>query len=345
VIDLAIEVAARAHANQVRKGTDIPYITHPFAVALLLCQAGCSEELIMAGILHDTTEDTAMTVEQIREKCGDRVAKLVQACAEPDKSLPWEERKRHTLEDLKKAPIDVKWVACADKLHNIRTIAADYKKVGDEVWKRFNRGREQQEWYYGGLLESLADSSCDRSYATFFARFKGEVEALFGKKRMEGPHLNREIERKFLVKGDSWRGKADGIMVRQGYLSTEKERVVRVRTLGERGFLAIKGSTKGISRPEYEYGIPLGEAQEMLDRLCIRPLLEKKRYALEHQGLTWKIDEFLCANQGLILAEVELAHEEQEIRLPEWVGEEVSHDPRYFNSNLVKNPYGQWGQA
>lgn len=156
--------------------------------------------------------------------------------------------------------------------------------------------------------------------------------------------MGREIERKFLVRDDSWRAGASGMELRQGYLSSAKERTVRVRTVGERGWLTIKGITRGISRQEFEYEIPLAEAREMLDTLCERPLIEKIRYRVPHAGHTWEIDEFLGDNRGLVLAEVELADEAAAVELPPWAGEEVSGDPRYFNSNLVKAPWPAWGR-
>jgi CYTH domain-containing protein len=151
-----------------------------------------------------------------------------------------------------------------------------------------------------------------------------------------------EIERKFLVNGTAWKRGATGKLYRQGYLVAEKERTVRVRVVGEVGFLTIKGPSKGIARAEYEYRIPAREAAEMLDTLCLQPLIEKYRYRIEHAGLVWEVDEFLGENQGLILAEVELADEEQRISLPDWAGEDVSHDPRYYNANLARHPFSKW---
>ena len=151
-----------------------------------------------------------------------------------------------------------------------------------------------------------------------------------------------EIERKFLVKGDSWRNLATGSFYRQGYISLAPERIVRVRTIENKGFLTIKGVTKGFSRAEYEYEIPLHDANEMLDQLCERPLIEKNRYKIEYKGLVWEVDDFLGDNQGLILAEVELIEENQEIALPGWIGEEVTGDPRYYNASLVKYPFNKW---
>ena len=182
LIDSAIEVAAKAHRNQVRRGTDIPYITHPFAVGILLSQVDCSDEVIAAGILHDTVEDTAITLEFIQENFGEKVASIVKGCSEPDKSLPWEERKNHTIESLETASMEVRLVVCSDKLHNIRTIASDYNKIGDEVWERFKRGKEKQEWYYRNLIESLNTKSENKSYLELFKLLRDEVENLFGTK-------------------------------------------------------------------------------------------------------------------------------------------------------------------
>jgi len=134
---------------------------------------------------------------------------------------------------------------------------------------------------------------------------------------------------------------AKGEIYRQGYLSRTKERVVRVRTVGERGFLTIKGLATGASRIEYEYEIPFIEAISMLETLCEKPFIEKKRYEIEFHGLVWEVDEFLEENQGLVIAEVELETEDQYYEKPVWVGEEVTGDPRYFNSNLVKHPFSK----
>ena len=180
MVDAAIEVAEEAHRGQFRKGSGIPYISHPRAVARILSDAGCSEELVAAGILHDTVEDTSLTLDFIREKFGERVAKIVQGCSEPDKSLPWEQRKLHTVEFLKTAPLEVRTVTCADKLHNLLTIIADYEVMGDDVWDRFSRGRDAQEWYYRELAASLCDQPDCHGDGTIFEQFRESVEALFG---------------------------------------------------------------------------------------------------------------------------------------------------------------------
>ncbi len=151
-----------------------------------------------------------------------------------------------------------------------------------------------------------------------------------------------EIERKYLVVGDAWRSLGSGTTYRQGYLSTVKERTVRVRVVGERATLTIKGLTVGATRTEFEYDIPVDDANHMLDELCEQPVIDKTRFIIEQNGLTWEIDEFAGANDGLIVAEVELESEDQTIDLPEWAGDEVSHDPRYFNANLIAHPYTAW---
>ena len=151
-----------------------------------------------------------------------------------------------------------------------------------------------------------------------------------------------EIERKFLVQGDGWRGLAPGKHYRQGYLSTDADRTVRVRVIEDRGYLTIKGATVNATRAEYEYAIPVEDAHAMLDTLCERPLVEKTRYRIEHQGMVWEVDEFAGENAGLLLAEVELDSEDQVIALPDWAGEEVTGELRYYNSNLIANPFSQW---
>lgn len=154
--------------------------------------------------------------------------------------------------------------------------------------------------------------------------------------------MAQEIERKFLTNNDRWKKGLEGRLFRQGYLSLVKERTVRVRLVGDLGLLTIKGITQGITRREYEYEIPADEAAEMLDNLCERPLIEKTRYLLDDEGFRWEIDEFHGENAGLVVAEIELESEGQDFPRPDWLGEEVSGDPRYFNSNLISHPFSQW---
>jgi (p)ppGpp synthase/HD superfamily hydrolase len=180
-IHLAIEFAARAHGDQKRKLGDLPYITHPMAVALMLSLAACPGEVIVAGILHDTLEDTPVTLEDIRRDFGPRVAFIVEGASELDKSLLWEERKRHTVDALRGAPLEVKMVVCADKLHNVLSIRRAVLEAGEEVWGRFRRGRERQEWYYRSLAGGLASDTDHEGYRGLLAEYRSAVEELFGK--------------------------------------------------------------------------------------------------------------------------------------------------------------------
>lgn len=154
--------------------------------------------------------------------------------------------------------------------------------------------------------------------------------------------MGREIERKFLVRGKQWAAGAEGMEYRQGYLSTDKERTVRVRTAGSRGILTIKGLSVGASRPEYEYDIPLDDATQMLDTLCLKPLIEKTRYRVQHGDHLWEIDVFHGDNNGLIVAEVELGAENESFLSPDWLGDEVTGERRYYNANLIEYPYAAW---
>ncbi len=151
-----------------------------------------------------------------------------------------------------------------------------------------------------------------------------------------------EIERKFLVCGDQWKTLGQGVLLRQGYLSSAPERIVRVRIEGDSAMLTIKGPTSGATRAEWEYPLPMGDAQTILDSLCERPIIEKRRYRIPYQGRMWEVDEFLGENAGLVVAEIELETEQQAFIKPDWIGEEVTHDARYFNANLLRHPYAKW---
>jgi len=154
--------------------------------------------------------------------------------------------------------------------------------------------------------------------------------------------MGQEIERKFLVVNDDWRQGVKGKLYRQGYIPTADARTVRVRVVEDRGYLTLKGPVSNLTRPEFEYDIPLTDAQTMLDTLCEPPLIEKYRYRLPIGALVWEIDEFLGANSGLIIDEVELNAPDQSIELPSWVGTEVTDDKRYYNANLVRHPFCRW---
>lgn len=155
-----------------------------------------------------------------------------------------------------------------------------------------------------------------------------------------------EIERKFLLVGESWRSQVVGEPKRlsQGYLCADAEKSVRVRLAGDFATLTVKGSRNGISRLEMQYTIPAADAERML-ALCLRPLIDKTRYIVQHDGMRWEVDIFHGENEGLRVAEVELESENQSITLPEWVGEEVSLDARYYNSQLVREPFCKWAVA
>ena len=151
-----------------------------------------------------------------------------------------------------------------------------------------------------------------------------------------------ETERKFLVRGDSWRGQGRATTFRQGYLSTVKERTVRVRAAGDEGTMTVKGITVDATRSEFEYAIPLADANAMLDELCERPIIEKTRHVLDVDGTTWEVDEFDGVNAGLVVAEVELESADAPFARPDWLGDEVTDDPRYYNANLIAHPFTEW---
>ncbi|MDQ9171078.1 CYTH domain-containing protein [Oxalobacteraceae bacterium R-40] len=151
-----------------------------------------------------------------------------------------------------------------------------------------------------------------------------------------------EIERKFLVLGTDWQRAGKRSLLRQGYISSHPERLVRVRIDDAAAYLTIKGKTTGATRAEWEYPIPPADARSLLETLCEKPLIEKYRYRISHEGMTWEVDEFLGENAGLVVAEIELSDEDEFFVKPSWIGEEVTSDPRYFNSSLLKHPFSQW---
>lgn len=152
-----------------------------------------------------------------------------------------------------------------------------------------------------------------------------------------------EIERKFLVKNDSWRAQVESeCHIMQGYLANNANGTVRVRVNGGEGFLTIKGSPQGFTRSEYEYPIPVADAESMLRELAVFPPIDKVRYRIRVGGHVWELDRFTGENAGLAMAEVELAAEDEAFEIPDWAGEEVSADPRYYNVNLARKPYRRW---
>lgn len=154
-LEEAIAFSAKAHEGQSRKASDVPYISHPFSVGMLLLKEGCREAVVIAGVLHDTLEDTSVTETMIYDQFGEEVLELVKEASEPDKSLSWRERKQHTIDHLASASVEACYVMAADKLHNLRSMATDYEKLGEQMWDRFNKGKQHQAWYYDELLKGL----------------------------------------------------------------------------------------------------------------------------------------------------------------------------------------------
>ena len=163
---------------------------------------------------------------------------------------------------------------------------------------------------------------------------------------LDNERVAKEVERKYLVRNERWRQHAeDATPYRQGYLSTEPDRSVRVRIAGDKALLTIKGRSEGASRDEFEYSIPHADAQAMLADLCLKPLIEKTRHRVPHGGVTWEVDEFEGENRGLIVAELETDEETaRRVEKPDWLGDEVTGDARYFNVSLVRLPYLRWNR-
>ncbi|WKA53127.1 HD domain-containing protein [Planococcus shixiaomingii] len=176
LIEKAIQFAAVKHAGQTRKATIIPYISHPYAVAMMLKDENQRDEVIAAGLLHDLLEDTDTTEEELREQFGEQVLSLVLAASESDKTLPWEERKQHTIDSLENRSKEELALIVADKLHNLRSIQQDVLQSGDAVWARFNRGKRDQSWYYMSLARSLKSRKED---VPLIQAFEKEVFQLF----------------------------------------------------------------------------------------------------------------------------------------------------------------------
>lgn len=180
LVDRAIGFAARAHKGQRRKTGNVPYIAHPFGVAMILQGMGCDETIVAAGLLHDTVEDTKVTLDEIRDNFGEEVASIVAAVTEPSKKkIDWESRKFHTIHILRTAPLAVKLVAAADKYHNLTHTQYNLALAGPRVWKRFGRGREQQAWYYRSVAESIAANVPDAERYPIFDQLAKTIEEVF----------------------------------------------------------------------------------------------------------------------------------------------------------------------
>lgn len=155
--------------------------------------------------------------------------------------------------------------------------------------------------------------------------------------------MAKEIEKKYLVISDNYKISSSVTYIQQGYITTKKEGVVRVRVKDDKGYITIKGQNQGAVRLEYEYTIPVEEAKEIIENLCQKPVIEKRRYNYQAaDGHLWEIDEFFGENEGLVVAEIELLREDEPFEKPDWVGEDVTSDMRYYNSNLMQNPYINW---
>ena len=174
----AIEYATAAHAGQIRKLSNKPYIIHPLQVAETLEEAGFSEELVIAGLLHDTVEDTDTTIEEIEKEFGSKVASYVLAHTE-DKTKSWEERKQHTLELVKDAPLEVKALIVADKWDNLKSMTAGHELIGDEIWNSFKRGLESQKWYIKGIAMNSFYGLDEEEIPEFFHEFVKDVNDFF----------------------------------------------------------------------------------------------------------------------------------------------------------------------
>ena len=156
--------------------------------------------------------------------------------------------------------------------------------------------------------------------------------------------MAKEIERKFTVDMNLWEPEGTGFRVLQGYLPTSGRTAVRVRIVGDHAWLSVKGENRGPVRSEFEYAIPVSDAQMILDEMCERPFIEKTRYLVEYADNTWEVDVFDGVNAGLIVAEIELTSEDQAFERPPWIDAEVTHDPRYYNANLIQYPFKNWHQ-
>ncbi|MGM0598239.1 MAG: CYTH domain-containing protein [Candidatus Rifleibacteriota bacterium] len=154
--------------------------------------------------------------------------------------------------------------------------------------------------------------------------------------------MANEIERKFLVVNQDYKNQADGVYCRQGYICAEKEKTIRVRIIGADAYLTLKGPARNITRKEFEYSIPIHDAEELFTNFCQYSLIEKNRYTLNYEGKEWVVDEYFGDNKGLVIAEIELEQEEETFMLPLWAGKEVTNEPRYLNANLARVPFKSW---
>ncbi|MBM6619571.1 HD domain-containing protein [Bacillus suaedaesalsae] len=177
LVEKARELSRKAHEGQTRKLTDADYFTHTEGVANILQEAGLPDEVVAAGYLHDTVEDTSVTIEEIKEQFGEKVATIVEGNTE-DKTKSWEERKQHTIQELKTASFEIKCLVAADKLDNLRSLIQDSKGKADDIWIYFNRGKELQAWYYKGVADALIEN-VDQEIPAFFYDYQKLVYEFF----------------------------------------------------------------------------------------------------------------------------------------------------------------------
>jgi (p)ppGpp synthase/HD superfamily hydrolase len=179
-LDKAIAFAARAHEGQHRKTNTVPFIAHPFAVAMIVQAMGCDETAVIAALLHDTVEDSNVEIDEIRARFGEEVAALVAACTElPKKGHRWEERKSHHIESLRHAPLTVKLITAADKYHNLSHLSNGRPLSDPAFWRHFSRGAEQQAWYYRTMIESILANVDDPAAYPIFTAVSNLVDQLF----------------------------------------------------------------------------------------------------------------------------------------------------------------------
>jgi len=176
----AIEFSVKAHEGQYRKGLRVPYVYHPMDVGRILMDIECPTEIVVAGILHDTVEDTHVTLEELRENFGPTVAGLVEEASEPDEIISWEERKNYTIEHLKTVSEEALYVICADKFDNIRSIRLDMEKMGSSLWDHFSRPIEAQQWYYESIAQVMESRIKEEPLLSLLQRYKREMQKVFG---------------------------------------------------------------------------------------------------------------------------------------------------------------------
>jgi len=157
LIEKATRIAVKSHKNQTRKGDDLPYIIHPFMVAIKLAKYGFLEETIAAALVHDVLEDTDFPEKELKKELGDKVLKIVKSVTN-DETLVWEEKKKKYIETVKKGSIESKAVATADKIHNLESLLTAYEEQGPKIWQKFNRGKEQKVWFEKEMLKMLKET-------------------------------------------------------------------------------------------------------------------------------------------------------------------------------------------